>query len=125
MTLKSAYLLGLLVLSFALLTTTLLSGCATDDRPDRLAAARVAEERATVARRALATAREQLTVALPAMPKECKDKILYDAQGDDPLDLLVLRADAALSKSNARADWCYEWYGKVRAAFSEGSSDAR
>lgn len=98
-----------------------LSGCATPAEK-RLAAAKSEQTKAEVADRALAEATALLDQKLPQMPPVCKERVLVSMQRNEPLDLLVLRYDDALGKSNDVNTFCYQWYQRVRAAFNPEAS---
>ena len=123
----NASLRGLWGLISVLLMAISLSACGTNALDKRLVEAKRLETEASIALRNIEIAREQLYKRLPEMPKVCGERVLVTvkAQGDEPLDLLVLRYDAALTQRNDVGDYCYQWYGKVREAFNPGARDAR
>lgn len=58
------------------------------------------------------------------LPDDCRRLSRSGVRAGDRLDVAVLKADAALSRQNARTLRCAEWYdGQRRDAAGEGSEE--
>lgn len=53
----------------------------------------------------------------PELPADCRLTSRSGIQRGDRLDVAVLKADAALSRQNARTLRCARWYQQIRAQF--------
>lgn len=56
---------------------------------------------------------------LPDLPEDCRRLSYSGVREGDRLDVAVLKADAALSRQNARTTRCADWYDQLQAGLQQ------
>ena len=63
-----------------------------------------------------ATGAARAEALLPDYPDDCRRLSYSGVRAGDRLDVAVLKADAALTRQNARTARCADWYDQLQAA---------
>jgi len=93
--------------------TAFLSGCGT--RPETEIVKEVAkQEAARVVTKVVRVVEKTPPPPLPALPQDCRTTEDYKARVNESLESVLIAADAAVSRGNARIQRCAAHYDELR-----------